>query len=308
MPTIIGSGRYSAERAILTEYPNRFNMHKRNKYIERIAYEDVGGSCANILCVLANKGWTAIPQAMFYDCTDGFRLESRLQYYGCDTQHVQLSHEGSLVSNYIRYEYDSKTGKPVIKHNLFGLFGTDNSWRQLKVGEEVDTFLCHINDVPDIYYYDVDAEGNRCIADRLRKQGSIVIFLHLNKDSITHHGNAVNVSDIIVFHSNYKIDSKFCYRYQDKLFIQFLESDGVNFKLGTCDWVHMPSIDTEGIIDWDGYNDIAAALFIRALYRNGSPSVQKLSIDDVQDALMYAIRRASKYSEYMNCKGWLEVW
>lgn len=308
MPTIIGSGRFTMERVIIVEYPNGFRCHKRNASVERIISEDVGGSCANVLCILANKGWTAMPLLNLYDCTDWCKIDHRLQYFGCDTRYVKVDDAGTIINNYRRYLYDSKTGKPIIKDLLFGLFGTEPEWEKLCNYDSVDVFLGGIEAVPDVYYFDVDTKNTREIASRLKERDSLILFRELSKKPLLEHADAVKTSDIITFCSDYKKDRTFCHRYNDKLFIQTLNIGGVNFRLRNGNWVHLQPIETDNVIDWKGYNDIITALFLRVLFRHGKPSVATLTDEDVIEALTHAMRKASKYSFHLSCKGWLEVW
>lgn len=308
MPTIIGSGRFTMERVIIVEYPNGFRCHKRNASVERIISEDVGGSCANVLCVLANKGWTAMPLLNLYDCTDWCRIDHRLQYYGCDTRYVKVDNAGTIINNYRRHLYDCKTGKPIIKDLVFGLLGTEAEWEKLCNCDDVDILLEGIEAVPDVYYFDIDTINTRVIASRLNKRGALVLYRELSKKPLIEHKDAVNASDIIIFCSDYKKDKIFCHQHNEKLFIQLLNVDGVNFKLRDGEWVHLQPTEIGNIIDWDGYNDITLALFLRVLFRNGKPSVATLTVQEVIEALTHAMRKAYKYSSYLSCKGWLEVW
>lgn len=308
MPTIIGSGRYTLERVILMEYPNGFKPHKRNASVERIISEDVSGSCANVLCILANKGWTAMPHVSLYDCTDWCRIDHRLQYYGCDTRLLKVDHNGTIINNYRRHIYDCKTGKPIIKDLVFGLLGTEPEWEKLCNCDDVDTILEGIKAYPDVYYFDIDCMNTRRIASQHKKRGALVLYRELSKKPLIEHKDAVKTSDIVMFCSDYKKDKTFCQQYNDKLFIQTLNVDGVKFKLRDGEWVHLQPIEMGNIIDWNGYYDITTALFLRVLFRNGKPTVATLTEQEVIEALTHAMRKASKYSSYVSSKGGLEVW
>lgn len=308
MPKIIGSGRCTLEKVILMEYPNAFKTHKRNATVERIITEDVGGSCANVLCILANKGWTAMPLLNLYDCTDWCRIDHRLQYYGCETRFLKIDNAGTIINNYRQHLYDCKTGKPIIKDLVFGLLGTEPEWEKLCNHDSVDAVLERIEAVPDVYYYDIDCMNTREIASRLIERGSLVLYRELSKKPLTEHIDAVKTSDIVMFCSDYKKDKTFCQQHNDKIFIQTLNVGGVNYRLRDGEWVHLQPIETDDVIDWDGYYDITTALFLRVLFRNGKPSVATLTDQEVIEALSHAMRKASKYSSYLSSKGWLEVW
>ena len=61
-PIIIGSGQYNYDIIKLREYPNGFVVGKRNTYVAKTLIEEVGGTCGNVMCILANLGWDARPQ------------------------------------------------------------------------------------------------------------------------------------------------------------------------------------------------------------------------------------------------------
>ena len=60
--TIIGSGQYNYDIIKVREYPDGFITGKRNPYNETIIAEEVGGTCGNVMCMLAHLGWDGMPQ------------------------------------------------------------------------------------------------------------------------------------------------------------------------------------------------------------------------------------------------------
>ena len=63
-PVIIGSGQYNYDIIKVRDYPDGFTTGKRNPYTETILTEEVGGTCGNVMCMLAHLGWDARPSPL----------------------------------------------------------------------------------------------------------------------------------------------------------------------------------------------------------------------------------------------------
>lgn len=87
-PIIIGSGQYNYDIIKLREYPNGFVVGKKNPYVEKTLIEEVGGTCGNVMCILANLGWDVRPQVKLINNEEGQKLADSLIQYGCNPQYI----------------------------------------------------------------------------------------------------------------------------------------------------------------------------------------------------------------------------
>lgn len=71
-PIIIGSGIYNCDVIVQRECPDGFLVGKINRFVENILLEEVGGTCGNVMCVLAHLGWHVLPQAQFDMSEQGY--------------------------------------------------------------------------------------------------------------------------------------------------------------------------------------------------------------------------------------------
>ena len=62
---IIGSGQYNYDIIKVRKYPHGFSIGKKNPYTETTLVEEVGGTCGNVMCMLAHMAWDARPQLKF---------------------------------------------------------------------------------------------------------------------------------------------------------------------------------------------------------------------------------------------------
>lgn len=94
--SIIGSGQYNWDIIKLREYPDGFNIGKRNKFVENVLLEEVGGTCGNVKCILSKLGWTALPQVKLINTTEGQQIAQSLASFGCDISYVSLAEKGGF--------------------------------------------------------------------------------------------------------------------------------------------------------------------------------------------------------------------
>ena len=58
--TIIGSGIYNLDTIIVRDYPA---WPRLSPFTDNVVLEEVGGTCGNVMSILAWMGWDAKPQA-----------------------------------------------------------------------------------------------------------------------------------------------------------------------------------------------------------------------------------------------------
>ena len=131
-----------------------------------------GGSCCNVLTILAWLGWQSHPVARLGDDPDGKRIARDVSKFGVDTSHVERDPRISTP----RIIQRSLGGLPP-RHRFF--FRCEHGrrlprWRPPAKAGRSDA----VADVPspDVFYFDRAGRGALDMARRSRRAGALVVF------------------------------------------------------------------------------------------------------------------------------------
>lgn len=306
-PIVIGSGQYNYDIIKLREYPEGFAAGKRNKYTERTLFEEVGGTCGNVMCMLSQLGWDARPQVKL-DKNEGEKLKDSLINYGCDTRHVSLVDKGGFSGLMCTHRKNRNSGEHELGLRGFGPNGSQfRKITELRARDEVPAFLDTIDEIPDVYFFDHNEAGPRKIAEELNKRGSLIYYECENNRDWNKFIKSVEVADIVKFSDENVPDLTFCNDYKDKLFIQTQGSKGMRFSLKGGDWKQVQPVPVENVVDWEGCGDTVSAVFLNELYKLGLPKVSELTEEQVLEALNVAAEKSALNTQYYGSKGWLNT-
>jgi sugar/nucleoside kinase (ribokinase family) len=302
---IIGSGQYNWDVIKLREYPEGFVAGRRNVFTERILAEEAGGTCGNVMCMLARLGWTAMPQVKL--CEEGRKLTQSLEQYGCDTRYVSIAPGGGFSGMECIHRRNRSTGEHELGLHGFGPAGSRfRRITELRARDEVPAFLGGLAQWPDVYFFDHGEAGPRLIAQELRKCGALIFYECENSTDWRKFIKSVEVADVVKFSDETIADPAFADGYSDKLFIQTQGGKGMQFRLCGGDWIHLPAAPVCEVVDWEGCGDTTTAIFLNELAKIGLPRVAALTQQQVAAALNEAARMASRCTQYYGSKGWLQ--
>ena len=303
-PTILGAGVFNFDTIIRRDYPESFVPGKRNRFTETVVDEEIGGTCGNVMCLMAYFGWHAYPIARFDDSLQGMQSKIDLERYGCDTRFVTCTPEGGTNLLTITHQLD-KDGKPCKKHSRRHAPGSGFPRDKTILKNEAADFLAGLDFTPDIFFYDDAKAGLREIGQELRKHGTLVFFEpgRINDGNIRANLNCMKASDIIKFSDENVKDVSFSDELSDKLVIQTMGSEGVRFRLHGGSWIKLAPVVNEHVVDTDGCGDWTSAAFIAALSKHGCLKYDALTEDIVMECLSEAQEYASRNVEYMGTKG-----
>lgn len=307
IPIIIGSGQYNYDIIKVREYPDGFIVGKRNRYSEKTLLEEAGGTCGNVMCMLAHFGWDARPQVKL-DREEGQKLKDSLISYGCDPRYVWLVDKGGFSGLICIHRRNRATG-----HHEMGLkgFGPNGSRfrkvTELRARDEVPAFLETLGEIPDVYFFDHNEAGPRRMAKEFRSFGTLIYYEAENSSDRNKFLKSVEEADIVKFSDENLPDIDFCKDFQDKLFIQTQGSKGMIFSLNGGDWVKVNPVPVENVVDWEGCGDTVSAVFLNGLYKLGLPKVSELTETQVLKALKEAAEKAALCIQYYGSKGWINA-
>lgn len=306
--SIVGSGQYNWDIIKLREYPEGFIVGKRNRFIENVLVEEVGGTCGNIMCMLARLGWIALPQVKLIDTEEGQRIADSLASFGCDIRYVSHSEKGGFSGMTCTHRRSDKTGEHELGLRSFGPNGSQfRKITELRARDEVPAFLETLVEAPDVYFFDHSEAGPRKLAEELRNRGSLIYYECENSKDWKKFIKSVEVADIVKFSDENVPDLTFCNEYKDRLFIQTQGAKGLQFKLRDGAWIHVDPVQVENVVDWEGCGDTTTAVFLNELGKMGLPHVSFLSEEQVLSALKAATAKAALCTQYYGSKSWLKT-
>lgn len=175
--------------------------------------------------------------------------------------------------------------------------------KQLRARDEVPELLQRLHCVPDVYFFDSYEAGPRTLANELRLRGSLIYFEAEGCKEMSKLAKAIELADIVKFSNENVPSTDFC-EAPDKLFIQTMGAEGLQFKLRGGDWIYIPPVSVEKVVDWEGCGDTITATFINELGKQGLPEIASISAEQVKLALECATKQAAVCTQYLGAKGW----
>ena len=295
--TIIGSGIYNLDTIVVRDYPE---WPRLRPFTDNVFLEEVGGTCGNVMSILAWLGWDAKPIACLDDSPEGMKITEDLKRYGCDCRYVTNTPGGgtTLLRCTHKKEQDGK-------HSMSVRAGSPGGSRFpkrhfLRARDEAPAFLEALADTPAVFFFDDPAAGNRLIAKGLKERGSLIYF-EPSKMATNADLEAVSISDIIKFSDENIPEASFADAYNDKLFIQTMGAKGVRYKLKGQPWETVefhPSECSTHVIDTEGAGDWFTAAFLNELV-----SLESMDAASTLNAIKAAMLVASRSVGYLGSKG-----
>ena len=300
---IIGTGIFNWDSIFVREYPQG-PQHNRI-FDEKLVVEEVGGTCGNVMCMLAHFGWEAFPVTKLDRSEEGLGMTKSLEEYGCDCRFVTNTDDGGTTILTIRHGLDENGNKKMSVRQGSPGGSRFPRRRHLRLRDQAPAFIEALDFVPDVFFFDDPAAGYRYMARELREKGALVYF---EPSVIKKKADFVSIaaSDIVKFSGENVHDVSFVDNYKDKLFIQTLGGDGLRFNLRGEGWVNLPPVENDNVADWEGAGDWTTSAFLNALAEADALSIKRLTSALVKDALEKAQIVASKSVSFIGSKGMIK--
>ena len=287
--TIIGTGIFNLDIIVVREYPEWPAMRP---FVEKEVLREVGGTCGNVMCMLATMGWKVRPVACLDDSAEGRKITEGLKRFGCDCTYVSNTPGGGTTLLHCTHKKDAD-GNHVMSARVGSPGGSRFPQRHcLRARDEAPAFLAALEHVPGVFFFDDPAAGNRALAKGLKERGSLVYFEPSRIASNTDL-EAVRLSDIIKFSDENVPDVSFTDAYPDKVFIQTMGPDGVKIREKGDAWYVIEGVRNDAVVDTEGAGDTFTSAFINALADGKT----------VADAAREAMKMASISVGFLGSKG-----
>ena len=248
----------------------------------------VGGTCGNVMMILAHMGWDAYPIARLDGTKDTTRLLADMNRNGVHTDYVSTSDGKTPVI--VQRNFINKDGVPTHRfesRNGHGHFYLDFKPLTMK---QADAVIERIDFIPRVFFFDRVAPAILKLATVFKGKGSVIFFEPSSRGgNVDLFNKCVAVADIVKFSDQRIKDFHQFDGMADKLFIQTQGAKGLSYRLNS-DWIHLEPVLNDHVVDTAGAGDWTAAALINELYKgkenqeifNFTPAALKAALNTAQ--------------------------
>lgn len=277
------------------------NLQEKNGKDVKTIYQHVGGTCGNVMSILAWMGWHTLPAARLDDSEAGLLIKADLESYGCDTRLVSNTPDGGTTILDIIHK-TGRDGKPKTAYMAHsprgGRFVNHRFWTQ----KQAQALFDSLEEMPDVFFFDRCAPGNILLAQLFHERG-VLVYYEPNEPVDRNFLRAVTASDIVKFSNEKHPDVSFTEGFTDKLFIQTMNEKGLRFKLRAEDWITIPPEYNPHSVDGEGAGDWTTSAFINDMGHHHMLTFDRIHQPNVTHCLEEAQRVASMSVSYLGAKG-----
>lgn len=265
----------------------------------------VGGTCGNVMMILSHMGWEAYPIARLDGTKDARRILDDMDKHHVHTDFVSTSDGKTPVI--VQRNFVNKDGIPTHKfesRNNIGRFYLDFKPLTLKQANHV---LDRIGFVPKVFFFDRVAPAILRLATTYKEKGSVIFFEPSSRGGkVDLFNKCVEVADIVKFSDQRIKDLKQFGSYKNKLFIQTQGAKGLSYRLNS-EWIHLPPVLNENVVDTAGAGDWTAAALINNLFKDKEMyGICNFLVSDLETALNEAQKVGAESCSYEGARGMMQ--
>lgn len=269
-------------------------------------FATVGGSCGNVMSILAWLGWTATISGRLLDDVAGQFIKDELDDIGVKTEHLALEEKGEspiVIQKFV----ESENGQ---RSHRFSLTCPDcRRWlpryRPMTLRHAATVIEAGLT--PKVYYFDRTAPATLRLANWAKDQDAIVVF---EPSSIGDEGQfqkAVDVCHILKYskerlgHVHDLEEAK-----APKIVIETAGSEGLKVRWKGR-WSRLSAFKTPVFEDAAGSGDWCTAGLIHRLGRSGVAGIETIRKADLEGALHFGQAVAAVNCGFEGARGAMMV-
>lgn len=265
----------------------------------------VGGTCGNVMMILAHMGWDAYPIARLDGTKDTTRLLADMKRNSVHTDYITTSDGKTPVI--VQRNFINKDGVPTHRfesRNNMGRFYLDFKSLTMK---QADAVIERIDFVPKVFFFDRVSPAILKLATAFKEKGSVVFFEPSSRGGdVKRFNQCVEVADIVKFSDQRIKDYRQFDAVADKLFIQTQGADGLIYRLNSA-WTHLEPLHNDQVVDTAGAGDWTAAALINELYKDKEKQeIFNFMPAAIVEALNAAQRIGAQSCSYEGARGMMQ--
>lgn len=274
--------------------------------LEGERFAAVGGSCGNVLAILAWLGWTARPIARLGDDATGDFIREELRGLGVDV--TSLSEEKGVRSPIVLQRFP--TSRDGTRTHRFSLTCPGcGRWlpRHRSVTLAQSKSLACGGDAPDVYYFDRVSPASLRLAETARSLGALVVFEPSSADAEPKFQRAVDACHVLKY-SQERLGHMPDLRYaaSPALIVETLGEAGLRYRWRGR-WSRLAAFPVKNIVDAAGSGDWCTATLIHRMGRNGAEPFVRSTVSAIEAALQDGQAAAAVNCGFLGARGAMQV-
>lgn len=272
---------------------------------QQVSYK-LGGTCGNVMAILAYYGWETFPIARL-DNTD----YGKLLLEDVDKCHVRkdfITTNDGTTPVIVQRNIVDKYGNPSHKFELLNshsgrFFLTYKSITK----KQAAIILDKLDFMPEVFFIDRVSPAILMLAKHFKNNGGLVFFEPSMKPSTKGFSECVELADIIKFADQRILDTSFANKYKDKLFIQTLGKKGLKYSLNGSEWNILGAFENDNIVDTSGAGDWTTATFLNYLKVHNALNIAAISESLVKEGLSEAQKIGALSCSFEGARGMMTI-
>ncbi len=259
-----------------------------------------GGSCGNVLSILAFLGWKSYPIARFSNRPTSDLVIKDFESHSVKTDLISQSPDGSTPVIIHRILKDANNNP---KHRFEFKIPKTNIWlpSYKSVLSNKVSELCEYAIKPKVFYIDRVSRANIDLAKFYKANGGLIFFEPTSISDEKQFKECISIADIIKFSNDRLPQYKELYpTRQAAIEIETLGANGLlfrSFRNRTNEWKFLPALEIENVLDTAGAGDWCSAGLIHALFEDfETPVLYSLTNSKLEKALRYG-----QFMSALNC-------
>lgn len=266
-----------------------------------------GGTCGNVLAILAMMGWSATPIGRLQPDECSAVIAQDLEAWGVNLSLLSISPTAIAPVIVERLRVDS-SGIPF--HSFSFACPTCGERLPSYQPVTISSLQTHMEAITenDVLFVDRASPGAVAVATQFREQGKVVVFEPSGSkiDHLFH--KMLAVSNIVKYsHERFPDLEEITWPATRTLELQTLGRGGLRFRFKQKNvpstWLHLHAPKRESIVDTCGAGDWATAGLIELTCRSGLSGLQSLTKSKVLEALGFAQKLGSWNCGFPGARG-----
>lgn len=272
---------------------------------QAVSYK-VGGTCGNVMMILAYMGWESYPVARLNGSDNSRTMLEDMTKYGIHTDFVSTKDDGATPV-IIQHNIVDKDGNPTHKFEFKGNKGGFFLDYKPVTKKEAMRVVESLEFEPTVFFFDRVNPATVAMSEYFKERKTMVYFEPSSvRGNWSQFEKCVAASDIIKFSDQRLPDVSFADKYSDKLFIQTLGSKGLQFTLFGNEWVVMPAIPNQNVVDTSGAGDWTTATLLDEMVNADITELRDLTVTMVKELLEKAQAKGAESCSYEGARGMME--
>jgi fructokinase len=258
-----------------------------------------GGSCGNILTILAYLGWKSIPIANHCNNFASQTIRNDMIHWGVDPLFYFQSNKGStpIIIERLINKGETQTHKFQFKCPICSSLLPHNRPISLELAKEIEPRM----PTARVFYLDRVSRAALALANEQKKRGALIWFEPASLKNEKLLKEALDIAHIVKYSGEQIDGSKI--NHNIPLEIQTLGSRGIKYKFNNCSWQNLEAFNVNRFEDAAGAGDWCSAGIIHSLGQRGCEGFINASQADVLKALLFGQALAALKCGYKGARG-----